>query len=59
MLADDQRFVSSLAAGLNRRREALVQLGGDEIDHLEHAVAAEIAERRQDLADARAIAEIL
>ena len=36
-----------------------MQLGGDEIDQLENPIAAEIAERRKDLADAGAIAEIL
>ena len=52
-------FISSVGVGLEQEAEALVQLGGDEIDQLEHPVAAEIAERRKDFADARAVAEIL
>src|SRR5205823_6394956 len=46
-------------AGLEHWREALVQLGGDEVDPFEYPVSAEIANRRQKLVRTGAIAEIL
>ncbi len=44
---------------LEQGSEALVELGGDVIDPFEHPVTAEVADRREHLLEARAVAQIL
>src|SRR6478672_7231028 len=50
-------LVSSV--GPEQEAEALVNLGGYEIDQLEHPIPAEVAERRKHFANAGSVAEIL
>jgi hypothetical protein len=58
-LSDDQLLHLVGRVGIEEEAETLVQLGSDEIDHLEDAVAAEIAHRREHFGPVGAVAEVL
>src|SRR3954447_10387715 len=58
-IADDELLHLVARVGVEQEAEALVQFGGDEIHHLEDAVAPERAARRKHFGPARPVAEIL